>query len=640
MKKVLSWVLVLALVLGSFATSFAGDTASSKDFKDAAKIECVQAVDVMVATGVIKGYPDGTFQPAKTVTRAEMAKMIATIKNGGEDIGDTYAGSCTFADSVNHWAAGYIGYCAAKGIIAGRSADVFDPDATVTGTEAAKMALVALGYKAEAEGLTGADWAANTLDLAKDNDLFEDCTSDFAPGKDLSRDNAAQILFNALNAEMVEYYGGTTVTIGDAQVVVDADCYDTYETLYEDAFDGDLVKDFDMDADDFGAPATTWTYDDDEIGTYVVAADYTFIAEDTDLMDAIEAFDEDLYDDFNKEMGKKGAKTIVAVSVNGEESDEADEAEVVLGDTVELYEIDKDMLEKAGAPEEVIENMPKGVYFAVIKHYDAYQIADVDTDVKTKDADDGVYAYVDIDGLGTYNDDEIVGFDKKSYVEDAVIQVAVNPDGDIIDSYIADKVTGELEKVSFTANQLTVDGTKYEYNECYHPLDGKYPAIEKEYDFFMYNGYVNGSLFVEDNSTTYYGVLVDIGEKIADFSGDNKVLVKIFTADGEEVVFGVDDDYTVTAEKNSLIAYTLNDDEEVDSIVEADAAFTDKEMKTGGTVAGKTVADDVAVFAYDVDEEEYILYGYEDIENADPFTADYIMDDDAMVAMYLYDTLA
>ena len=161
MKKVLSWVLVLALVLSSFTMAFAADkTANSSDMKDAAAIQNVEAVDVMVATGIIGGYPDGYYYPEKAVTRAEMAKMISVAVNGGEDVGAYYADGCTFADSANHWAAGYIAYCANEGIIDGRDANTFDPDATVTGLEAAKMMLVALGYDSKIEGFTGGPYNA------------------------------------------------------------------------------------------------------------------------------------------------------------------------------------------------------------------------------------------------------------------------------------------------------------------------------------------------------------------------------------------------------------------------------------------------------------------------------------------------
>ena len=99
MKKVLAWAVALALVLSSFTMAFADQAKTSKDFKDASQIQYTEAVDVMVATGVINGYPDGTFGPQKTVKRSEMAKMISVMLEGGEDIGDQYKSACPFKDS-------------------------------------------------------------------------------------------------------------------------------------------------------------------------------------------------------------------------------------------------------------------------------------------------------------------------------------------------------------------------------------------------------------------------------------------------------------------------------------------------------------------------------------------------------------
>ena len=45
------------------------------------------AVDTLVALGVIDGYEDGSFQPEVTVTRAEMAKMIYVLRTGNSEIG-------------------------------------------------------------------------------------------------------------------------------------------------------------------------------------------------------------------------------------------------------------------------------------------------------------------------------------------------------------------------------------------------------------------------------------------------------------------------------------------------------------------------------------------------------------------------
>ena len=71
MKKVLSLVLVLAMILGSFSMVFASQYS---DVKDTA--EYAEAVSVLSGLGVVGGFPDGTFKPEEGVTRAQMATMI------------------------------------------------------------------------------------------------------------------------------------------------------------------------------------------------------------------------------------------------------------------------------------------------------------------------------------------------------------------------------------------------------------------------------------------------------------------------------------------------------------------------------------------------------------------------------------
>ena len=75
MRKALSFVLVLALIMGSFSFAFAADTDNQK-YSDIAGKKCEGAVTVLSALGVVDGYADGTYKPEKGVTRAEMAKLL------------------------------------------------------------------------------------------------------------------------------------------------------------------------------------------------------------------------------------------------------------------------------------------------------------------------------------------------------------------------------------------------------------------------------------------------------------------------------------------------------------------------------------------------------------------------------------
>ena len=195
LKKVLALVLAFACAF----TMFAGAA-----FTDQADIQSSEAVDALTGLGVIEGYTDGSFKPDATVTRAEMAKMIFTILNGGNDDASAYTNLPTsFTDVNGTWAAGYIKYLQNSEIIAGKSATKFAPNDTVTGLEAAKMLLVVAGYTPDKAGLTGSRWSANTMKYANLNNLFEDVSADVNGA--LPRQYAAQIMYNALDMERVVY---------------------------------------------------------------------------------------------------------------------------------------------------------------------------------------------------------------------------------------------------------------------------------------------------------------------------------------------------------------------------------------------------------------------------------------------------
>ena len=206
MKKLLA--LVLALVM-----SMSLVTISNAAFKDADKIEHTEAVEVMSALGVINGMPDGSFAPAGNVTRAEMAKMITIIMLGDIDAA-AFKGTATDLTDINgHWAEGYIKYCYSQGVIAGKGNGTFAPDENVTAVQAAKMLLVAIGYNATVQGYVGSDWAINIIRDAQLSKFFDDLS--VTSTKVLTRDEAAQMIWNAVQAKMIEKKPSISITNGN-----------------------------------------------------------------------------------------------------------------------------------------------------------------------------------------------------------------------------------------------------------------------------------------------------------------------------------------------------------------------------------------------------------------------------------------
>ena len=282
MKKLLA--LVLALVM-----SMSLVTISNAAFKDADQISNKEAVEVMNLVGVLAGYDNGDFGAKDTLTRAQAAKIIAYLDLGGKTADAIKGTGAVFSDvKATAWYAGYVEYCAGAGYVAGVGDKKFAPDEKVTGVQFAKMLLCALGYSAEIEGYTGADYTIAIARDANKNDLYKDLS--IAASADLTREQAAQMAFNALKATVVEYKGGTSVTTGDGtKVVINAQREDVSFSAYDFDTTGTatnatqqlcekLYKD-DLtlagDVDNMKRAAHKWTYKGTESAKYADKADYT-----------------------------------------------------------------------------------------------------------------------------------------------------------------------------------------------------------------------------------------------------------------------------------------------------------------------------------------------------------------------------
>jgi hypothetical protein len=186
MRKVLSIVLVLALVLGSTAFSFGALPSDVKGTK------YEDAVNVLMDLDVISGYPDGSYKPAGIVTRGEMAKIIICALG----LEDYAAGASSFKDMAGHWSDKYVAYAVSLGIINGYPDGTFKPDNTVTYDEAAKMLVAALGYTEEA--LVGT-WPANWVTKARVLGILDGVK---AGATGANRGDIALMAFQTLNQQI------------------------------------------------------------------------------------------------------------------------------------------------------------------------------------------------------------------------------------------------------------------------------------------------------------------------------------------------------------------------------------------------------------------------------------------------------
>jgi hypothetical protein len=96
----------------------------------------------LYSNGVVSGYPDGTFRPDNTVTRAEFAVMMTRAR------GLTYTGGLSDFPDVppSHWAYPYVMAAKQAGIISGYPDGTFRPDNLVSRAEIAVMIRGARGW--------------------------------------------------------------------------------------------------------------------------------------------------------------------------------------------------------------------------------------------------------------------------------------------------------------------------------------------------------------------------------------------------------------------------------------------------------------------------------------------------------------
>lgn len=108
-------------------------TTTAGNFTDVkAGMWCNRAIATLTNMGIIKGYTDGSFQPNKSITRAELATIIARFAK--LDINTK-----TFSDINGHWAQKNIELAAGNGWINGYEDGTFRPNNNITRAETFAM---------------------------------------------------------------------------------------------------------------------------------------------------------------------------------------------------------------------------------------------------------------------------------------------------------------------------------------------------------------------------------------------------------------------------------------------------------------------------------------------------------------------
>ena len=570
MKKLLA--LVLALVM-----SMSLVTISNAAFKDADKIDYKEAVDVMNAVGVFVGDEKGNFNAKENLTREQAAKIIAYLELGSK-AADALAGGATFTDVAStRWSAGFVGYCAQAGVVNGVGNSKFDPAGQLTALQFGKMLLVELGYDAKAAGMVGTDWAINTSKLMAGTKLMDGISG--SVNQVLTREKAAQMCLNALEAPMVTYdTKGSTIVVDGTKINFGASVakYETStvakdqniskekltsgeytvelgEKLYK-----DLKKNSTTDA--FERPATEWMLKAKSIGTYADAADLSYTA-------TVEIGT--IYSDLGLSKGIDDSK--VTYYEDGRNLSSSWTQDIVKGSKVEKG--------GNGTLLEVYYNDDaESLTVIAINTY----VGKITASYKASTTKDAYVTFTAKTGAGSsyetddsYSKDDIVLYTYSSKAGDAGVKSMA----------LAEKVTGKMN--GFTAEKnVTVDGTTYKKSANGTPITtGMNTSVGK--DVSVYLDQYGYAAFVDADDTLQYAVILAYEKgsrldspraKLLFTDGTTKkVDVKALKKADGTASSSADSSLPGYASANSelnkydVVSYTVNSDEEYTLTLAADA---------------------------------------------------------------------
>ncbi len=203
MKKSLVFLLCLSLISISSPVSTA---AEFSDVRSGSELETM--VNYLSEKNIISGYPDGSFQPTRTINRAEALKIIFETVQASVDDSDSSEQSFSDVDD-NQWFAKYVSTAKKKSIIKGYADGTFKPAQEVNRAEFIKMAMTALPFfntinrssgKASQQfsDIDTQQWYVLYVDMALGMEFLRK-TDRLKPTAPMQRQDAAEIIYAIAN---------------------------------------------------------------------------------------------------------------------------------------------------------------------------------------------------------------------------------------------------------------------------------------------------------------------------------------------------------------------------------------------------------------------------------------------------------
>ncbi len=626
MRKVLSLVLVLALVLGSFAFTFAAPS-------DVVGEPSEDAVSVLMELGVISGYPDGSYKPAGIVTRGEMAKIIICALG----LEDYAAGRSSFSDMAGHWSDKYVAYAVSLGIINGYPDNTFKADNTVSYDEAAKMLVAALGYTEES--LVGA-WPANWVTKAKVLGILDGISAGSAGA---NRGDIAIMTYQTLDqsigktnkdGDFVETNLGTIAApVADTMLErLGAQAYDPGADAYDSTLVSTVGAEFVVTGDEDslislknlqGALVKAYANSDNEIiaiketiSTFYTG-EFNDVAGGATTVNATDEFgDYEVKTNFDQVSGAAGTTAVfnngaqVAATLVGAAGVVADGSDYTIACKIsgnyitKIYSIATWTVNGDGMiDDDDLDDIADGELFTF-----AFELDDND------DIDYDTFALYGAKSLDDLEEDDVVYvYDDGTYIKRVDVGTEV--------------VEGTVSRITSGGTKATIGGKVYEISGSAVSATFAAFGVSAGDEVELYLDYAGDiyDLEVIDGSEDMLAIVVDYEVGVPAKMSDGDSQVKLFLADGTTKTFTVDDDDLTNAAAvalfdiaegsggtgvvgagagiisvGSVVEYSLDKDGLLNAIALADATGSDGsgtfDVTSKGTYMGIYIASDATIF--------------------------------------------
>lgn len=643
MKKVLSIVLSLVMVLCMMPVmAFAGSTPT---YNDIAGEKCEASVELLTELGVVNGYEDGSYKPAQTVTRAEMAKLIVTALG----LNPT-AGTTSFTDMANaQWAIPCVGYAESLGIINGYGNGKFGPNNQVTYDQAITMIVRALGYTTDCNEMQGV-WPAVYVQKANELGILKDVNTTGSAGA--NRGDIAIMLANALYVQMV-YADNDGATIGktDADGTTEVTMYST------------LVKGAGMYYGTVTASDTATATKN--INELLGAAGKIVVNEDGDVISVSDIKSTFMTGKFNSDYSKftvDGVDYTVKANVLKKLNEKGNAV------TAESIPVFKNGVNDTPSTISAISGISADTTVTIAATVSGKSISGIFS-VQSWVADDSNKAKITDAQIAqieknkkllteSFAKDDNGDIDADSFILKGVDSLDKITEDNIVyvyegNGYITkvevgtEVVSGEITRTSFnsdyTKSYVTIDGTQYKFATSVADDNRTTLAAGNDVTLYLdYDGKIYDSELTAGTTGNYAVVLDTTAYNHGALASDTKV--QLLTADGVKV-FVVDTDkikeenttdggkvteYGYEAfTKGNVIKFALNTSDQIKSVTDVEetketaATGSDTKVTAKGYLANKPVLDGAVVFAAPVTGT---AFNFDDTDDLSVLSKDSVLD--------------